>query len=113
MSRLQQPSNDPTDDVENLSCRMTIQDVRTALDVVGRCDHGSDETLASKELAEKAIINGTGKLEAILNVSLEVVLTKKGETAELPSSRAWTLPSTIFQLSPGRRVLKKHRVPCS
>lgn len=83
-----QPSNYPSGDDENSSCAMTIQDVRTTLDIVGHCNDGSNETLASKEYAEKATFKGIGKLEAIPTVSLKVELTKKCETADSHFSRA-------------------------
>ena len=109
VNRLQQSANDPTDDEDIPSCRMTVQDVRTTLDVVGRCDDGSDETLASKELAEKAVLKGIGKLEAIETVHLRVALTRKEETAGFAFSRAWTVPSTVLNLSSGRLALKNIR----
>ena len=63
MCFLQQPSNDPTEDKNSLSCRKAIQKVRTNLHVVRRGNDGFNEMLASKELAEKAALQGIGKLE--------------------------------------------------
>lgn len=37
---------------------MTVQDVRTTLEIVGRCGDDMDETLISKELTEKAAHRG-------------------------------------------------------
>lgn len=106
VGRLQQPKNDRTDDANIPSCRMTIHDVRKTLNVFGRCDDGSDETLAYKELAEKSSLKNIGKLDAIETVRLKVALTKKDETTQFPFSRAWTVPSTVLHLSSGRLALK-------
>ena len=64
-----------------------------------RCDDGSDETLTSKNLAEKATLKGIGKLEAIETVHLKFALTKKFGTAKFHFSRAWTVPSIVQHLS--------------
>lgn len=42
---------DNTQSDDSPSCRMTVSDVRTSLDVIGRCDDGSDENIANSELA--------------------------------------------------------------
>jgi len=107
VSRLkQEPDTTGRDDGDQPSCRMTVQDTRASLGVIGRCEDGSDETLVSKEIAEKAVLQGIGKLEAVATVRLEVALKKKGSKATFPFSRAWTVPSTVLHLSSGRLALK-------
>lgn len=106
MSCQRQPSHDPTADNECPLCWLTIQNVQATLNVVKRCDDGSDETLASKELVEKAALWGIDKLKTNSTVSLKVALTKKSASAEFFFSRAWTVPSTILHLFPGRLALK-------
>lgn len=93
------------------SCRMTVQDNSTSLDITGRCDDGSDVSLASKEVAEKAVLQGIGKFESIKTVNLEVALKKTGEgpPVKFPFSRAWTVPSTVLHLSAGQMALKNIR----
>lgn len=78
---VQQPANDLTDDRNTLSCRKTVQDVRTSLHVVGRCGDHSKETIASKKLSKKGVRNGIRKLEAIETFHLKVAPTKKFKTA--------------------------------
>lgn len=103
---LKQQGKDPTSDAETPSGWMTVQDARTTLEVVGSYDDGGEETLDSKELAVKATLKGIGILEAIENVHLNVTLPKKDEAAELPFSRAWTVPIAVLHLSSGRLSLK-------
>lgn len=86
---------------------MTDQDVRTAFEVVGRCEEDSNETLAFRDLAGKAALNGIGKLEAVETVHRKVPLTKKGGTAQFSLSLAWKVQSTVPHLSPGGPELKK------
>lgn len=85
---------------------MTVQDVRTTFNVVGRRVDGSDETLSSKKLHEKAVLKCIEKFEAMETVHLKIALTKKGETAQFPFFGAWTLPSTVFHRSSGSLGLK-------
>lgn len=89
---------------------MTISDCNVSLDTTGRCDDGSDENIASSELAESAAIKGIGKIEAIDTVHLEVALTKKDTTKHPYSfSRAWSVPVTVLHLNSGRLALKNIR----
>ena len=106
VGRLKDGKSNADGNNDNPSCRMTVQDIRTSLDIIGRCDDGSDETLASKEVAEKATLQGIGKLESIETVRLEVALKKEGQKATFPFSRAWTVPTTVLHLSSGRLALK-------
>lgn len=77
VGRVQETRAGPEHGEEYPSCRMTVRDCQASLDLLGRCDDGADETLASKEIAEKAVLHGIGKLEAIETVSLKVSLKKK------------------------------------
>lgn len=79
---------------------MNVQDVRTNLEVVVCCKDGSEETLAYKDLAEKAALNSIGKLEAIEAVHLKIAIIKK---VKLRSSISlvhggYQAPSTICRL---------------
>lgn len=85
---------------------MSALNVRTAVEVAKRYKDSSYESLASKELTEKAVLKGIGKLEAIPTVSIKVALSKKSETAEFCFSRPGTVPSTVLHLSSGRLALK-------
>lgn len=63
--------------LDSPSRRVTISDCNVSQGTTGRCENGSDEKIASSELAERAAIKGIGKIEAIDNVHLEVALTQK------------------------------------
>lgn len=75
VSCLQQQIELSTLDADTPSCWMTVLEIRTTLDVVGRCENGSDETLNSKELAEKAAFNGTERQEVTKTFHVKVDLS--------------------------------------
>lgn len=83
VGRLRQDKAKANMDDESPSCIMTVSDSKASVDVTGRRDDGSDEIIASTVLAERAVIKGIGKIEAIDPISLEVALTKKDEQPKL------------------------------
>lgn len=86
---------------------MTLSDSKASIDATGLCDDGSDESIASTTLAERAVIKGFGKIEAIDTDWLEVALTEKNNKPKLYKfSRAWCAPSTVLHLNSGRLALK-------
>lgn len=80
---------------------MTVSNVTFSLDVVGRCDDGSDETITNPKVAENAVLNGIGRLELIRTVRLKVAFRNKSESVIYMLSRAWTVLSTIHHLPVG------------
>ena len=58
---------------------MNLEGSTTSLDFMGRCEGGSDKSIASKQVADKAVLQDIGKFESIKTVHLEVALKKTGE----------------------------------
>lgn len=95
-----------TADVDTSSCIVTVSDGLASLDTAGRCDDGSDESLVSPSLAERAAMKGIGKLSSIAPVRLQVALKKEEQEAQTFSfSRTWTAPRTILHLASGQLAL--------
>lgn len=61
------------------SFRMKVSVFTSSLDVVGRCDDGSDENIANPAIVEKAVFQGFGAIKLIPKVRLRVALKKEGE----------------------------------
>lgn len=72
----------------------------------GRSDDGSDDTIASPRLVEKAVLKGIGRFEAIPPVSIQVALTDAGPAQTFNLSRKWTVPRLVLELSSGRMALR-------
>lgn len=68
-----------------------------------RTDDASDEEIVSSKFAERAVINGIGKIAKIDKVILQVALKKKntGSAQSFKLSRSWTPPRTVLRLSVG------------
>ena len=87
------------------SCTITLSDGRATLDAQGRCDDGSDDSIVSPTLAERAALKGIGKIRAIEPVRLQVALKSGSEAASFSFSRTWTSPRTVLHLSSGQLAL--------
>lgn len=63
-------TNNQTDPVgkDKPSCQVAVSDGQTSLHAFGRCDDGSDYSIASPRLAGKCAIKGIGKMKAITPV---------------------------------------------
>lgn len=61
-------------------------------------DDGSHESIISSRVAERAVLNGIGKLKIIIPVTLQVALKTGSDAEKFTFSRIWTLPRTIFML---------------
>lgn len=88
------------------SCSIIISDGNVSVQGTGRCDDGSDETIASPSIAEKAVLKGIGRFEAITPVSIQVALTSSTEPETFTFSRKWLAPRIILELSTGRLALR-------
>lgn len=87
------------------SCPITISDGNVSVKGTGRCDDGSDETIASPQIAEKAVLKGIGRFEAITPVKIQVALTTSAEPELFTFSRKWNAPRIVMELSSGRLAL--------
>lgn len=58
---------------------MNVSGATSSLDVVRRCDDGSDESIASPLTAEKAVLQDIGCLEIIPKMKLKAALKKEEE----------------------------------
>lgn len=84
---------------DTLSCKITISDGQVSLIPNGRCDDGSDDSIVSAKLAQRAAIKGIYKIEAIKWVRLQVALKAGDEAQQFIFSRSLTSPSTVLYLS--------------
>lgn len=87
------------------SFQVNVMDGTESMTANGRTDDGSDESIVSSRFAEKAVLNGIGKMTKIDKVSLQVAL-KEDETAQsFTFSRRWTPPRTVLRLVAGPLAL--------
>jgi len=89
------PENSPT-------VPMTVEDGKSSVSVVGQCDDGSDDSLVSPHIANKAVLDGIGSFKKIDPVSFQVALTKEKEPIEFTFSKVWMVPRTVLHLSSGK-----------
>lgn len=94
-----------TADPLNPAFTAEVSDGCVSLPAAGRCDDGSDDSLVSPHLAEKAAISGIGKIKGIKPVEIQVDLRKGDEAQSFRFSRTWTVPRTILQLASGELAL--------
>ena len=87
------------------SCPVTVSDGRESITATARCDDGSDDSLVSPKLAERAAVKGIGKITAIEPVRLNVALKTGDEAQSFFVSRTWVAPRTVLQLSSGQLAL--------
>ena len=88
------------------SCNMTISNGKTTLGTIGRCDDGSDASIASPLLAGLAARRGIGKIVDIPPTSLQVALKTGHQAQSFKFSRRWTVPRTIMHLPSGALALQ-------
>lgn len=75
--------------------------------VGGRADDGADVSIISGAVAEKAALNGIGKICKISPVTMQVALKDGAEAEKFTFSRTWTVPRTILKLWAGPLALFK------
>ena len=93
------------------SCPITVSDGRASHQATGRCDGGSDASIVSPRLAERAALQGIRKIHAINPVRLNVALKSGEEPQSFSFSRSWTSPRTVFHLSSGQLALSNVTFP--
>lgn len=87
------------------TCKVAIADGLSSLDITGRCDDGSDDTVASRKVAEAAVIDVIGRIAKINPVELSVALKKGVDAYKFRFSRAWTVPRTTMHLPSGKLAM--------
>lgn len=87
------------------SCAIIVSDGNVSVQGTGRCDDGSDETIASPRIAEKAVLKGIGRFEAITPVTVQVALSSSADPETFTFSRKWIAPRIVMELSAGRLAL--------
>lgn len=77
---------------------MKILDSNENLNLIGRCDDGSDVAFASEKEGEELALMGIEKSYLISNVYAVVALRlkKKDPLESLPFATAWTVLSTVL-----------------
>ena len=75
-----------------------IVDGDSSLIVTGKCDDGSDDSLASPQVATKAVSDGIGSFRKITPVSFQVALTRDVTPQEFTFCKVWTVPLTVCTL---------------
>jgi len=86
-------------------CSMTVTDGTKSIDATGRCDDGSDESIVSPKLVERAMSNGLGKIKQIAPTWMQVSLRSGKQAERFSFSRTWTAPRTVLHLSSGPLAL--------
>lgn len=86
-------------------CDVTVADVLTSLETIGRSDDGSDDSVVSPKLAEAAVGQGIGRMKKIDPAKLQVALRKEDKPGVFSFSRTWTAPRVILHLSAGQLAL--------
>lgn len=86
-------------------CDVTVQDGNASIQSIGRCDDGSDDSIASPKLAKQAVAEGIGRMRKIAPVNLQVALRKTEHAETFSFSRIWTVPRTVLHLSSGQLAL--------
>lgn len=87
------------------SCSITVSDGISSQETTGRCDDGSDESIVSSRLAEKAVVQGIGRMTAIKTIKLRVALKNGEDEHSFSFSRSWTCPRTVMHLASGQLAL--------
>ena len=83
-------------------CNVTLKDDDALIHCNGRCDDGSDESIVSSILAEKAVLKGIGRLRKVKPIQVRVAI-KTGDKAQLfTATRRWEVP----------RLIQLDRWPC-
>ena len=86
-------------------CLFTLSDNDAEVTCKGRCDDGSDETLISPRIAERAALQGIGKINSIAKVSVQVALKEDSSAETFTFSRSLSVPRTLMDLSSGQLEL--------
>lgn len=77
----------------------------SSITCVGRCDDGSDDSLVAPHVAERAVLDGIGKIKKIDPVTVSVALKKDEEAQQFSFSRTWTVPRIILSLPSGKLAM--------
>lgn len=91
------------------SFSVTFQDGEERLTITGRADGGSDESIVSAQVAERAVIKRVGKTRMINPITLRVALRTDMDAQKFTFLRAWTLTRTVLSLSPDSFALLNER----
>ena len=77
------------------------------VEATGRFDHGSDDSLVSASLAERAIRSNIGKITCIPQTTLRMPInSNNNSTNTFVCNRVWTAPRTTFQVPSGNLALQ-------
>lgn len=87
------------------SCTVTLADGGTTMDAVGTCDDGSDESIVSPCVAERAVLQGIGRMTAIRTIELQVALKDGERPQSFKFSRTRAHPHTVLNLAAGQLAL--------
>ena len=89
----------------NTSCTVQLAERSASLIATGRCDDGADDTIVSPKIAQRAAIEGIGRMSRIKPVVLQVALTDGGKPQTFTMSCTWTCPRVILHLAGGKLAL--------
>lgn len=70
-----------------------------------RTDDGSDKSIVSSKFAERAVLNGIGKMTKIDKVSLQLALKDADRAQLFTFSQTWTPPPTVLRSAAGPLAL--------
>lgn len=98
-------TNKKIDMAASPSCPFVVSDGIVSMSGTGRCDDGSDDSIASPSTAQQAVMKGIARLEAIDPVSIQVALSSTDKPESFTFSRLWKVPRLILELSTGSLAL--------
>lgn len=81
---------------------MTAYNSAPDMDIIGRCNDGSDDSLVSERHAESAVLKGIGSLTAINPVAIHLALCQSEDSQSFQFSRSWLAPRLVLHLASGQ-----------
>lgn len=78
-----------------------VKEGNESIHAQGCADDGSNDLIVSSHIAEKAVLNGVGKLSIISPVAPQVALKSGTATESAKRFRAWTSHRLVLILSAG------------
>lgn len=91
---------------DKANCNMILSDESTALNVIDRCEDGSDYSLAYLRVAESSVLRGIGKIKWTDTVKIQVALRQGDSAQTFKFLYTWSIPRTVLILSSERLALR-------
>lgn len=86
-------------------CPVVVSDGVSSLSATGKCDDGSDDSIASSSVVQQAVLNVIGRLDAFEPITVQVALNSSDKAEEFKLSRVRKVPRHVMEMSSGRLTL--------